>query len=55
MIARTEKEVEDMLNDGMPDGAEGESRWPGMTYEQGVDATARWVLGWTDDNPMTDD
>jgi hypothetical protein len=52
---RTAKEVEDMLNDALPEGAEGPSKWLGMTYEQGVDATVRWVLGWTDEKPMEDD
>ena len=54
MATRTEREIEDMLNNGLPDGAEGRSKWPGMTYEQGVDAAVRWVLGWTDENPLSE-
>lgn len=51
---RTAKEIEDCLNDGLPEGAEGPTRWPGMSYEQGVDATLRWALGWTDEDPMAE-
>ena len=28
------------------------TRWDGCTYEQGVDATLRWLLGATDEPPM---
>lgn len=51
---RSDEEAEAMLNDGLPDGAENPSKWPGMTYEQGVDAAARWLLGWTDENPLAE-
>lgn len=30
------------------------SRWPGMSYEQGVEAGIQWLVGDTDDNPMED-
>lgn len=33
---------------------DGPSRWPSMTYEQGVDAALRWVLGHIDERPMED-
>jgi hypothetical protein len=49
-----ESEVEDYLADKLPDGAEGPSKWPGMSYEQGVDAALRWVMGWTDEKPLED-
>lgn len=48
------QEIEEMLNNGLPDGAEGPTKWPAMTYEQGVDAAVRWVLEWTADNPLGD-
>lgn len=50
-ITRTQKEIDDVLNkaaDGMDDG----SKWPGMSYEQGVDAAIRWLTGESEDNPM---
>lgn len=34
--------------------AGGASRWPAMTYEQGVDVALRWALGETDEDPMDD-
>ena len=34
---------------------EGTSRWPGMTYEEGVQAALLWILAETDDPPMPDD
>jgi hypothetical protein len=43
-----------MLADALPEGADGPSRWPGMTYEQGVEATVLWVTGDSDENPMAD-
>ena len=34
--------------------AEGRSRWPGMSYEEGVSAALRWAIGETADRPMED-
>lgn len=33
----------------------GASKWPGMTYEQGVSAALRWVTGDDDTAPMDED
>jgi hypothetical protein len=51
---KTEQEIEQYLNESLPEGAGGPSKWPGMSYEQGVDAALRWVLGYTDEKPMED-
>jgi hypothetical protein len=52
-IVRTDKEIDDVLNAAM--GAENEgTKWPGMTYEQGVQAAIMWLLGDSSDNPMAD-
>lgn len=32
----------------------GESKFFGMTYEEGVKAALEWVLGYTNDRPMED-
>lgn len=32
----------------------GVPKWPGMTYEQGVEAALLWVLGDSDDPPIED-
>lgn len=50
-VKRTQEEIDEVLNkaaDGMDDG----SKWPGMSYEQGVDAAIRWLTGESEDNPM---
>jgi hypothetical protein len=51
---RTAKEIQEMLDNGLPEGAVRATRWPAMTYEEGVDATVMWVLGHTDENPLAD-
>jgi len=34
---------------------ENDSRWPGMTYEQGVRSALEWVSEETHERPMEDD
>lgn len=48
---RSDKEIDAVLNQAAEQIEEG-SKWPGMSYEQGVEAGVKWVLGETDDNPM---
>ena len=50
----TEKEINDVLNQCVEAEETGESRWPGMSYEQGVKAGIEWVLGQTIGNPLDD-
>ena len=45
-------EMEDTLAEAYQAMDEG-SKWPGMTYEQGVAATLEWVMG-RSGNPMKD-
>jgi hypothetical protein len=53
---RTEREIEKEVDKIDPEAAaSGASKWPGMSFEQGVDAALRWVLGWSDEPPMEDD
>lgn len=33
---------------------EGTSLWPGMTFEQGIEAALAWVLGKRNQRPYTD-
>lgn len=51
---RTEQEINELLDNRLPEGAEGPSKWPGMTYEQGVEAMAHWVTGRNDNDPLED-
>lgn len=51
---RTPEEIREMYYSALPEGGAVQSRWPGMSYEQGVEATVLWVLGDSDENPMAD-
>lgn len=46
-------EIDNVLNTCMEQMDEGGSRWPGMSYEQGVEAALRWVRG-EGPNPLDD-
>lgn len=50
-IVRTDAEVDEVLNGCMEQVDEGGSRWPGMSYEEGVVAALKWALGDTEDHP----
>lgn len=51
-LARTEGEVCELLNQVDEREWEGEgSRFPGMSYEQGIMEALRWVIGDTDEYP----
>ena len=52
-VKRMQEEIDDVLNKAA-DGIDNGSKWPGMSYEQGVDAAIRWLTGETEDNPMED-
>lgn len=49
----SEEEINDVLNKCTESEEEGASRWPGMTYEQGVKAATEWMQGYGE-NPMQD-
>lgn len=50
-MTQTDDEIKEQLDLSMEN--EGKSKWPGMTYEQGVEAALRWVLD-GDTPPMAD-
>lgn len=52
--ARTEREIEDARN-AATEQVENGTRWPGMSYEQGVEDALAWVVGDTDESPMADE
>lgn len=53
---RTRQEIETELGRVDADAAAGgRSKWPGMNYEQGVEAALLWALGDSDDKPMEDE
>jgi hypothetical protein len=51
-IVRDDDEIDQQLNAAME--SDGGSKFPGMTYEQGVAAGIDWLTGNTDDKPMED-
>lgn len=54
MAAPNEDEMNEQINFTMESVEQGTTRWPGMTYEQGVDAALRWAMGESDEPPMED-
>ena len=42
--APAQDEIDDVLNQCMEAENAGSSRWPGMSYEQGVAAALRWMI-----------
>lgn len=48
---RSQGEIDNAIADAEHGGV---SKWPGMTYEEGVSAALRWVSGDTDEHPMED-
>jgi hypothetical protein len=46
-------EVDDVLNQCCEAADSGESKFPGMSYEQGIEAAIRWMQG-DGSNPMDD-
>ncbi len=53
MSKPNESEINDVLDSCMDSEDEGGSKWPGMTYEQGVSAAVNWMTG-DGNNPMED-
>jgi hypothetical protein len=53
-VVRETEEVDGVLNDAAELVDDGESRFSGKTYEEGVLAGIRWLLGDDDTNPMAD-
>ena len=46
-IIRAQEEIDEILNACSDDN----SRFPGMTYEQGIVDFFRWLIGETDEHP----
>lgn len=54
MITRTQQEIDDVMRK-TDEQMVGGSKWPGMSFEEGVRAAIEWITGQTDDNPMEDE
>ncbi len=54
IVKRTDEEIDEVRGwavGGMDEG----TRYPGMSYEEGIEAALAWVFGDTDDRPDADD
>lgn len=54
-VKRSQQEIDDLRNRVVPAIDAGETRFRGMTYEQGIDEAIRWLFGETDDHPYEED
>lgn len=54
LLRRTGAEIEQLLKAAIARELEA-SKWPGMTYEQGVLAAVRWLTDQTESNPLEDE
>jgi len=52
---RTQEEINAILDNCLDHIDAGTSRFPSMTYEEGVQAAIDWVTGQTDDNPYPEE
>ncbi len=53
-IKRTDDEINEVLNECAERIYEGRSKFPGMSYEEGVEAAIRWLTEDEYDHPMDD-
>ena len=51
-VTKTPDEIDEVLNECVAAEAKGQSRYPGMGYEQGVRVGIEWALGLSDDPPF---
>lgn len=48
----TDEQIQDQIAEAEESVMEGNSQWPGMSYEEGVSAALRWAIGESQDRPM---
>jgi hypothetical protein len=53
MVTRTQAEIDEQLNEAA-EGVDGGTKWPGMSYEDGVQNALLWVIGAASTPPMED-
>lgn len=49
---RSQSQIDEVVNDAYENIDAGGSRWPGMSYEQGVAAALEWVTGASEEPPF---
>lgn len=53
-IQRTEKEIDGLLNQCIEAEEKGKSKFPGMTYEQGIKDGIDWLTVKSTENPLSE-
>lgn len=53
-IERTQKEIDDLLNEIFEQKETGRSKFRGMTFEEGVEAAIRWLTDKDEESPMAE-
>ena len=51
---KNEKEIQEVIKEADAHVFDGRTKFPSMTYEDGVKAALEWVLGITETDPMAD-
>lgn len=54
-VTPTDDEIEEQLEAAYEQREAGGTRWPAMTFEEGVIAAIEWMAGDTEDAPMDDE
>jgi hypothetical protein len=54
-IKRTTKQIDDLISKCWDQENEGGSKYPGMTFEQGIKEAIDWITGNQDETPLEDD
>jgi hypothetical protein len=54
-IKRSNEEIDDLLNQCAEAEDRGDSRFFGMTYEQGIKCALEWVLGELEEYPLPEE
>jgi hypothetical protein len=50
-VERTDDEIDSLRNAVSEQIEKGRTRYHGLTYEQGIEDSIRWLLGETDEHP----
>ena len=53
-LIRTDDSIDDLLNQCSEAEENGTSQFPGMTYEQGIQAAIRWLTDNSEAHPLED-
>lgn len=53
-MMKSSSDIDDVIADAVDQQDTGESKFPGMSYEDEVIQALRWVTGEDDSNPMED-